>query len=706
MSDDSMRIAAQWKLARVAALMTATALAACGGGGGGGGQPPPPPAPPPAAAELKITGSDDAAVADDATISIHAEASGSTGVPTWTLEGPGALSAASGVDVEYLPPDSEELTEPAGAKVTASYGGLQSHFEIALTPKVVPGHNWTTVTARARTFQHVAYGEGRYVASDQDGLWHSTDGKAWREVTYGDQDNPNMRGHFSDVAWNGGVWAALFVDSAASSIFAATSADGQQWTLQPQALPWSLDRLVAGNGRFIAGRYDAQVSTDGVHWTSTGKSFSDLAFGNGMFMGVIDRDVPYRSTDGLTWTPLTDPPSYFGELAFAGGQFLGVNSTDHTQSSDGVLWVNSTETFDVQRLLGAGERFFASTDAGFLSRRPGDFWAAAPSMPFPQQPADIASGPGGYLGVSPFGWVSTSSDGSTWSPQVRGSYGDMKAVIDFGGTYVTVSDLGWALRSADGQSWSASLMLPAAGTLRAGPVALAQGGGVLVATGCVHASDGCNGDPGMWMRSTDAVNWAAASTPAPANLVVGVVYDGKRFVAIDAPGNVYASTDGDHWTTIGSVPGAQYLDGITFGGGLYVAYGRSGLIATSANGVSWTTSPGVSDVDDTGGPVLRSLTDVVWDGHQFVGVGVYVRATSPDGHTWTKGPSGVSLGALASCEGVIVGVVGDSAESSRDGRKWYVRRQWATGAAMDAVACGHGRFVAVGRDGSISVSDH
>jgi hypothetical protein len=98
--------------------------------------------------------------------------------------------------------------------------------------------------------------------------------------------------------------------------------------------------------------------------------------------------------------------------------------------------------------------------------------------------------------------------------------------------------------------------------------------------------------------------------------------------------------------------------------------------------------------------------DLAWDGRQFVGVGGGgLKATSPDGRAWTVStqPSDYTE-AVAACDGRIVSV-GAGAETSLDGINWRSRGP-ADSPQLHAVTCGRGRFVAVGWESSIAVSDH
>ncbi|MGM9490697.1 hypothetical protein [Ideonella sp. YS5] len=694
-----------WCASRTAAMMLMVALSACGGGGSSSDPAPPPAPPPPQPVTMDVTASSDSALAGSGAITLHAQVGGSSDVPAWTLEGPGTLSATSGNDVQYVPPDTEHLDDPATATVTAVLSGsLQRHVQIALSPVEVPGHHWTTVRPSAPYFSSVAYGNGRYVATTySNAMWSSADGKAWTQTTLiGDSS-----AQYNDAVWGDKGWVAVATDGSV-----ATSADGLAWAAQSEKLSPGVYRLVVGNQTYVAYAdvANAMASSDGRHWVDTGKVWSDLAFGNGVFMGVADREVPYRSSDAHHWTAVTDPGTFYG-LAFANGGFSTDQGNFHVQSPDGTTWISTAQSNLDGVIAGAGTTLFELDDRDMGVQLAGQFWQrVALDVPF-AQPRAVAYGQAGYVGVSTLGWISSSANALEWITRVEGSYGTLQAVVDFNGQYIAASRLGWILRSTDAQQWVAA-RLPVTDDERSVSVdAMAHGQGVLVATGCI-SREGCGvvggTNPGMWMRSTDGVTWSFAVTPAPNETIGGVVHDGQRFVAVGAAGNVYASTDGNLWARTASLAGAPPLKGIAYGGGKYVVIGPLGDIAYSSNGTSWTNSPGIPGVDGQGRAILRPLAGLAWDGRQFVGVGDGgLKATSPDGRVWTVSTEANQGGgwAVAACNGQIVSVGPQVAESSLDGLSWR-SRQTASSPQLNAVTCGRGRFVAVGWESSIAVSDH
>ena len=724
-SNGARRIA-PWSsaLGRVSMLMLIIALSACGGGGGGGSPAPnpPPPPPPPAPAPgpnagLTVSAAESSVAAGGHAVALHASVSNSSAVPSWTLNGPGTLSAASGTDVSYVPPDTESLDNADTATVSVTIPSVAAQqVKLALTPVDLPGHHWSSARDAILGFRHVTYGAGAYLATGGDNrLWRSVDGASWSAQAIG--PSGSQAEIFNEIASDDGLMAIAY----SGNVY--TSSDGLAWTLASTAvLP--LDQgglgLVAGNHVFLHYAYDAtQVSTDGgVHWTSVTSTFRAVTFGNGQFLGEDDAGALWASTDGIHWTAGARLGQVYG-LAFADGDFGAVTNGSFSVSGDDGTWIGSAQPLLVNgALMGAGTGFsqasgFASSFPGALSHEvAGQLWGSASFPVGYAVPNDIAHGPQGWVGVSQEGWISDSVDGATWSTAVEGSYGDLTAVDDFAGTYVAVSDLGFALTSTDAQHWSHTLlptmpdgsMMPAHG--------LAHGNGVLVATGFRDTTllSGQPGTPiGIAWFSTDGQIWHAVPNPATGEALTSVSFDGQRFIAPGSSGGVYASPDGHAWSRLGSVSSAApWISKIAYGGGAYVAIGRQGLLARSTDGANWTVLPAFAPADPNSSAKVSTLSDVLWDGGQFLVVGSdYTRATSPDGAAWTQGriDRAPPPAALARCGSVLVGVGFGSVITSVDFSTWATR-VWSNTPVLSAVTCGDGRVVAVGMNDAIMVSDH
>lgn len=134
---------------------------------------------------------------------------------------------------------------------------------------------------------------------------------------------PSFR-HVTSVAWSGGVYAVLALDSTSFDPIVWVSANAEQWSQSaplPSEAVWGapLFDVTWGNGRFVAvgitgwgGGAPVFVSTEGINWL-VDSTITDLPEMNAITAGVneyvaVGDTHRQRSPDGLLWTatPMTD----------------------------------------------------------------------------------------------------------------------------------------------------------------------------------------------------------------------------------------------------------------------------------------------------------------------------------------------------------------------------------------------------------------
>jgi len=229
------------------------------------------------------------------------------------------------------------------------------------------------------------------------------------------------------------------------------------------------------------------------------------------------------------------------------------------------------------------------------------------------------------------------------------------------------------------------------------------------------------GPYGTVMKSKDGVSWKALSKFGNYHLTT-IEWDGTKYVMFGnntdydmdlyrKPSEGFVSTDGLTWTKLDFNPG-ETIENLAWGQGGFVALGTKHVF-TSKDGENWTTSytlkseRGWNSLKYVNGTYFVSsydqnyvlvskdglgwsaktynaaagVRDLVWTGHQYIGVGNGIY-TSTDGTTWKKqgkSPNGVQLqtivygnnvyivtGASGNNEGVNINV----AYTSRDGASW------------------------------------
>lgn len=702
--------------APLCAAFVSTMLAACGGDGGEA--PPPPPPPPPAnTATLSVDAGATSTASSGATIPLHAVLTNSTATPTWTLTGPGSLSASTGGDITYTPPDAEDFAQAATAQVTVKAGDLTSNVSIAVAVGGKPGLHWTTVHPFTPPWTSVGYANGNFVAVGRQGaMGVSADGLHW---TW----------HFTsaDLSWAALVhapsgWVALSNDG-----YIAKSPDGAQWTISTSRLPGAdattwVSSMAYGDGRYVVGGYSGSwTSTDAVTWTNASDVMNSLSFGAGEFIGLGAASELVAGTDGFNWTQ-TFFNSGAETTAYANGQFAARLGSYMITSVDGQTWTTPVATgYSDSPLLSTGAEFlqYAGTntifqdgqqfDVNYLATSTDGLTWAHHDEALIGPAAGAARGPSQVVVVSNDGSIGSGPDFDHLQQAVASSGSFLSAVDYVHGKYFVLSDGGQLMSSTDGQAWS-QVSLAAVAAMRQpygfhGLALAHDASGRMVALGLTMDNGAAFYEA---FYSADGSTWHQTTTPSTMTTSI-VVNDGSRFLAL-SDHEVYASADGSAWALASAIPlqSGQWVNGAAYGNGRYVVVGQGGLVASSADAVNWSVAGTLHLPGDAS--TALDLWRVVFTGSRFVAVGIQgVVATSADGVTWSAAPSATGSdlrGIAVSPQGelVAVGLLG-VAETSMDGVHWTVRSTPNT-APMWGVVYGNNAFLSVGEDGYMGLSSN
>lgn len=375
-------------------------LTACGGGGGGGSPTPPqsPPAPAPTPiASIAVTPSATATTAPGgAAITLNAVVTGSTDTPTWTLSGPGTLSAASGTVITYTPPTTQAFDAGTPVIVSANLSnGITQSVTLALATNVA-GLSWTNVTAASvGTLQSVDYADSRYVAvSDSGATLTSGDGTTWTAGTA--LSSSVATDHFNAQA----------VAHLGNTFVAAGSASPAPYTTSTGAIA---------------------TSTDGLTWTTASTAAVTTPV-HGLIVstkliGLGDSGHIYGSTDGHTWTSvaaITGVPALRAG-AYSGSRYIAVGDSGYIAASpDGIVWQASPVIqvsnvgINLHGVVWTGSQFVAVGDNGTIAISPDGYsWTPQTSAITGALRSVAVSATGEIVAVGDAG-IETSTDGITW----------------------------------------------------------------------------------------------------------------------------------------------------------------------------------------------------------------------------------------------------------------------------------------------------
>jgi hypothetical protein len=414
---------AAWLRLYAAVAVLPLALAACGGGGGSS---PPPPAPTPApspAATLAVTPSATTTTPGGASVTLNAVVTNSTAVPTWTLSGPGALSASSGTSIQYVPPASGSLDANATVTISAALTGATTQtVTITVTVPATAGLNWTNVTASSiGNLQAVDYADGRYVAvSDQGAALASTDAVTWTPTTLFTSNVSTDHLNAYAITHLGNTYVAAGSTSSApyttSTGAVASSSDGMTWTM----------------GTLPAGATPIHAMIAGTRLVGLGES------------GHL-----YSSSNGTAWSLLTTV-SGAGTLnagVYGGGKYVGVGDNGYIlASNDSVAWqsgqviTNSGGAgINLHGIAYTGALFVAVGDNGAISTSPdGSTWSALRTSPVTGTLRSVAVSATGVIVVVGDNGIETSVDGVTWISRDPAGAAALNGVTFANGQFVAV----------------------------------------------------------------------------------------------------------------------------------------------------------------------------------------------------------------------------------------------------------------------------
>lgn len=251
--------------------------------------------------------------------------------------------------------------------------------------------------------------------------------------------------------------------------------------------------------------------------------------------------------------------------------------------------------------------------------------------------AQAGSG-GAWVVVGYGGRILYSLDGEAWAPATSGTVSNLENVSYGNGTWVIVGWNGTILTSTNGTTWTPRV----SGTT-------VQLNGISYAVGTAGAVWVAMGASGIYRTSTnDGVTWANSNSPLSVVTTVQDVAWSSNLaewvaVGIGTANKIYTSVDGGSWTVQATPSGTRQPYCVVWGNPYWVVGEAGPSVATSTNGTSWTAQTAIS----TGGHIYG----VAFDGTTYVAVGNKVSSsvcytTTDPTSTWTQRTTGEGASSL------------------------------------------------------------
>jgi|GEM_PF-2553943 len=290
-------------------------------------------------------------------------------------------------------------------------------------------------------------GVGRYGL-----LTWSRDGTHWQTAS-----QSTVTGDLGAAAWGNDHWIV------AGNAGLARSSDGKQWQMLPGTQEFSAGAIAYGGGKFVAGGPGSRaVFSDDVgdSWNEIDPNVGTLrrvVFGRDRFVGLITppggRETVHVSSDGLAWAPANQTEAWaWQRVEYIEGLFYAVGSRrdDETgviaRSAEGLNWtVVGTTPDPVFAIAGRPGRMVAGTQNGWVWVSTfGAEWSSVGSpMLLPHgPPASFEAVGSQFVGVTYFGRVVVSFDGTVWEAEDFSGVGMIRELEQGNGQLLAVGNGG------------------------------------------------------------------------------------------------------------------------------------------------------------------------------------------------------------------------------------------------------------------------
>ena len=206
---------------------------------------------------------------------------------------------------------------------------------------------------KGATISNIIYANNMYYAMSntrsESKILSSSDAKSWKTIFTEPTDY-----HITNIEYGNNVIVALGYDHADKmplTGFTMTSKDGIHWSEPSTDKFNTLSTLkFTGNLFFVLdNRGSTFISKDGTNWNESktdvnNEYFSNIAYGNGLYVLIGSSGGLLTSTDGMNWTKGTVIKDRAGAIAYGNNTFMEVGTDGKIYTStNGKDWVEKKE---------------------------------------------------------------------------------------------------------------------------------------------------------------------------------------------------------------------------------------------------------------------------------------------------------------------------------------------------------------------------
>jgi hypothetical protein len=496
-------------------------------------------------------------------------------------------------------------------------------------------------------------------------------------------------GTITSIASGSGGFVALLQAYGGKGIL--HSIDGRSWTSIPTS-EYSLEQVAQGNGLYIIAGYRLLLrSEDGLRWSPgenpyLGGSVILLKYLNGIFVLHGADFGLWTSPDGTNWTDRGTAPGALRDLAFGNGIYVGVTEQEVLVSTNLSDWTSQrvVNNSDAGAVAFGNGIFVLLPNSGEILWSPnGSLWNSSSEIPGRAAFRDVIFADGRFALGGDDGFVAMSADGRTWErqtarrPQGSPQLSPFRKLGYLNGHWVGGGIHGEMAHSEGNGIWATTRTFPVSDISEMSVIE-----GKIVGLSRTK----------LWV-STAPQLWTAIEVPGGSNLV-RMAYGGGRYVLMGADTGVLVSTNLKDWAA-GQVITTNGITDMCYGDGLFVSVGPKSSVFTSVDGLSWR-------LRTTGTLWLRT---VVFGNGTYVAAGSGVIISSRDGINWSvRSQSNVDFYSAAFGKGlfVVVGNRSGTIMTSRDGIEW---KSQTRGSIHWNVAFTGSDFLVAGDSGTLLFSD-